>query len=300
VSKKNLLSWLKAIRPFTFAGSVIPVTLGAVAAMRETSFQAGYFILSILAIVSLQAGVNLQNDYDDYSNKVDTIDSQLSSGVIIQNLLKPEEVLLGSRISMLLGILIGLYLTMQKGVFILIIGIIGVLVAYFYTGKPLTLKYRGLGAPFVFILFGPFMVIGSYYVQAQRVSISSVLLSVPVGLLTTAILHANDIRDICLDQKAGIKTLSILVGERYSHKIYNAFLLISYAAIILMVIYRVIPYLSLVCFATIPSAFKCMKKLRANSNQSAVLATFDKETAELDAKFGGILILSMLVPNFIR
>ena len=299
MSKKYLLSWVKAIRPFTFTGSVIPVTLGAFFAMRETSLQAGYFILSLLAIIALQAGTNLLNDYDDYTSNVDTVDSQLSSGVIIHKLLKPKEVLLGGQISLALGILTGLYLSMQKGIFIFIIGVIGTLGAYFYTGKPLALKYRGLGAPLVFLLFGPFMVIGSYYVQAQRISLSSILISVPVGLLTTAILHANDIRDIYHDQKAGIKTLSILVGESNSRKIYDLLLLVSYASVILMVICRIIPYLCLVCLVTAPDALKCMSKLRANSSQSDGLATFDKDTAQLEAKFGSILILSILVSNII-
>lgn len=299
MSKKYILTWVRAIRPFTFTGSVIPVTLGAIVAMGVTPLQTGYFILSIVAIVALQAGANLLNDYDDYSNNVDTIDSQLSSGVIIHNMLKPKEVLLGGRISLALGILIGLFLSMQKGIFILIIGVIGILGAYFYTGKPLALKYKGLGTPLVFLLFGPFMVIGSYYVQTQSVSTASILVSVPVGLLTTAILHANDIRDISHDQNAGIKTLSILVGESNSHIIYDILLLVSYASIILMAVFGIIPYLSLICLITVPNALKCMNLLRTNSSQAAGLATFDKVTAELDAKFGSILILSILISNII-
>ena len=300
MTKKNILSWVRAIRPFTLIGSVLPVTLGAFFAMRVTSLQAGYFILSLLAIVLLQAGTNLLNDYDDYNSKVDTIDSHLSSGVIVHKLLKPEEVRLGGIISLALGILIGFFIVMHRGIFILIIGVIGALGAFFYTGKPLALKYKGLGAPLVFLLFGPFMAIGSYYVQAQRVTISSILVSVPIGLLTTAILHANDIRDICLDQRAGIKTVSIIVGESFSHKIYYGLLLGAYASVILMVIFGTISYFSLACLITIPSAIKCMSKLRKGINQSDGLAYFDKDTAQLDTMFGVLFVLSILVSNIIR
>jgi len=298
--RKSISSWIKAIRPFTFTGSVMPVTLGAVFAICVAQFRLGYFLLSILGIVSLQASANLLNDYEDYVNEVDTVDSQLSSGVIIDKRLTPEQVLMAGRIMMGFGFLIGIFLTVQRGLFILTIGLIGLACAYFYTGKPLTLKYRGLGAPVVFLLFGPFMTVGSYYVQTQRLDLSSVFISIPLGLMTTAILHANDIRDINLDKKAGIKTLSIIAGEAGAHKIYDALLLVSYISVLLMVFYRIIPYWSLLCFITAPGAFKCMKKLRTSGSTTTGLATFDKDTAELNAKFAIILILTVLIPNIVK
>lgn len=84
----------------------------------------------------------------------------------------------------------------QKGPFILLLGTIDALSGYSYTGKPLILKYRGSGAPLVFIIFGPLVVLGGYFVQIERISISVLFISIPVGLLATAILHANDIRDM--------------------------------------------------------------------------------------------------------
>lgn len=216
--KDKVKTWLRAIRPFSFTGSVIPVTLGAILSIKENNFQFECFILSVIAILLLHTAVNLLSAHDDYENKIDTKDSYGSSGVILENLLSSKQILRSGMLCLILGSLIGLFLSYEKGLFILILGVIGAFGGYSYTRKPLMLKYKRLGAPLVFLLFGPLMVIGSYYVQMQSVSGAALLISIPVGLLTTAILHASDIRDILHDKNAGIKTLSMLVGENNAKK----------------------------------------------------------------------------------
>ena len=195
---------------------------------------------------------------------------------------------------LILGCLIGLFLSYERGLFILLLGLVGALGGYFYTGKPLMLKYRGLGAPLVFLLFGPLMVIGSYYVQTQHISIEAFYISIPVGLLTTAILHANDIRDIPHDKKAGIKTLSTLVGMNNSKKLYYGMLLLSYVSIIVMSFYRVIPYWSLLCLITLPAAYTNIKTLYSSNYSDPGLVVLDKSTGKLQGQFGIILIFSIL------
>lgn len=293
--KGKIKSWLRAVRPFSFPVSVIPVTLGAILAIKQNKFQFEYFILSVIAIVFLHAAVNLLSDHDDYENKVDTKDSYGSSGVILDNLISSKDVKKGGIFCLILGCLIGLFLSYEKGLFVLIIGLIGALGGYFYTGKPLMLKYKGLGAPLVFLLFGPLMVIGSYYVQMQSVSAVAFYVSIPLGLLTTAVLHANDIRDIIHDEKAGIKTLSIMVGRNNSKKIYYGMILFSYVSIILLSFFRTIPYWSLLCLITLPAAYSNAKTLYISEDFNQGLITLDKSTAKLQAQFGIILSLSILL-----
>lgn len=242
----------------------------------------------------IKISVNILNDYDDFINKVDTKESCSSSGVIIENLLSPKEISKGGHLVLALGCIIGLFLAFKKGPFILILGTIGALSGYSYTGKPLMLKYRGLGAPLVFVIFGPLMVLGGYFVQSERVSTNALLISIPVGLLTTAILHANDIRDIYHDKKAGIKTLSIIIGRANSCFIYYGLLSLSYISVLAMTYYRVIPIWSLLCLITLPRALKNINKLRVSNGSASSLATLDQETAKLHTQFGAILIISML------
>ena len=291
--KGKIKTWLRAVRPFSFSGSVIPVTLGAILSIKQNRFQLQYFILSAIAIVFLQAAINLLSDHDDYENKVDTKDSYGSSGVILENLLSSRQVHNSGIFCLILGCLIGLFLSYEKGILILILGLIGALGGYSYTGKPLMLKYKGLGAPLVFLLFGPLMVIGSYYVQMQSISAVAFYVSIPVGLLTTAILHANDIRDILQDKRAGIKTLTILVGRNNSRRIYCVMLLLSYVSVIVMSFYRIIPFWSLLCLITLPTAYTNAKTLYNSNDSMFGLVTLDKSTGKLQAQFGIILIFSI-------
>ena len=287
--------FIRASRPFSLTASAIPVVLGGILALKEPNFNLGYFIISIIAIVFLQASVNLLNDHDDFINKVDTKESHSSSGVVVEGLLTLKEVYRSGILLLILGCLIGLFLAYNVGIMILILGIVGALCGYFYTGKPLMLKYRGLGAPLVFIIFGPLMTLGGYYLQMQEFTVQSFLISIPTALLTTAILHANDIRDINHDKKAGIKTLSISIGYKKAQKVYSSLIILSYISLIIMIIFKYIPYLSLICLITVPAAIKNNNKLKKAGDSSGNIAELDKESGKLQGQFGILLILSILL-----
>lgn len=274
---KKIKLFIRASRPFSLTASAIPVVLGEILALKEPNFNLEYFTLSIIAIVFLQASVNLLNDHDDFINKVDTKESHSSSGVVVEGLLTLKEVYRSGILLLILGCLIGLFLAYNVGIMILILGIVGALCGYFYTGKPLMLKYRGLGAPLVFMIFGPLMTLGGYYLQMEKFTLQSFLISIPTALLTTAILHANDIRDINHDKKAGIKTLSISIGYKNAQKVYSSLIILSYISLIIMVIFKYIPYLSLICLLTVPAAIKNINKLRTSGDSSSNIAELDKE-----------------------
>ena len=285
--------FIRASRPFSLTASVIPVTLGGILVLNEPGFSFTYLLLSIVAIIFLQASVNLLNDHDDFINHVDTKDSHGSSGVIVEGLLTLKEVYTSGILLLILGCLIGLFLSYERGIAILILGIIGAVCGYFYTGKPLMLKYRGLGAPLVFIIFGPLMTLGGYYLQMQEFTIQALLISIPTALLTTAILHANDIRDINHDKKAGIKTLSIFIGYKKAQLVYSSLIILSYVSLIMMIIYKYVPFVSLICLLTVPAAIKNINKLRTAENSSYNIAELDKESGKLQGQFGILLILSI-------
>ena len=287
--------WIRASRLFSITASGIPVILGGVLAVQAPEFNMGYFILCIIGIIFLHVAVNLLSDYDDFINKVDTKDSYGSSGIMIEGLLTPKEVRKGGIILFFLAGLIALFFSYKRGIVILILVIIGAISGYFYTGKPLKLKYRGLGAPVVFLTFGPLMVLGAYYLQMQEFSLKAFLVSIPLGLLTTAILHVNDIRDIKYDKRAGIKTLSMFVGIKNANLIYFSLIILSYISVIIMVFFKVIPYWSLICLITLPIGIKNIDRLRKSKGSSDAIAYLEQETAKLQAKFGILFILSILV-----
>lgn len=292
---EKLKLYIRASRPFSLTASVIPVTLGGILGLKYSNFNLGYFILSIIAIVFMQASVNLLSDHDDFINLVDTKDSYGSSGVIVEGLLTLKEVYRSGIILLASGCLIGLFLSYKRGAAILILGIIGAILGYFYTGKPLKLKYRGLGAFMVFAIFGPLMTLGGYYLQMQKFTMQSFVISIPTALLTTAILHANDIRDMNHDKKAGIKTLSLYIGSKNAQIAYSSLIIFAYVSLIIMIIYKYVPYLSLICLLTLPAAIKNINKLKRADGSSSKIADLDKESGKLQGQFGILLILSILV-----
>lgn len=293
--KEKLKIWLRAARPFTLTASAIPVILGGVLGIKEGGvFHVLYFTLAVIAMIFLQISANLINDCDDYLNNVDTQNSDVSCDVVIKNLLEPSHVFKAGVVVLFAGTLIGSFLSYKRGVLILILAVIGAMGSYFYTRRPFQLKYKALGIPLVFLLFGPLPVIGAYYIQVQEFSIMALYVSIPVGLLTTAILHANDIRDIYNDNKAGIKTLSIVLGIDAAKKLYYYFLFVAYFSTLLMSFYRVIPLWSLIVLITVPAAWKNIIKLYETDALAANIKALDRDTAKLQAQFGCLLIIALV------
>ncbi|MFW2488060.1 1,4-dihydroxy-2-naphthoate octaprenyltransferase [Clostridium chromiireducens] len=297
MTTERLKLFIRASRPFSLTASAIPVALGGIFVLKELKFSITYFILSIVSIILLQASVNFLNDHDDFINSVDTKDSHSSSGVVVEGLLTLKDVYRNGMLLLIIGCLIGLFLAYKRGAAILILGIIGVVCGYFYTGKPLNLKYRGLGAPIIFIIFGPLMTLGAYYLQMQEFTLQALLISIPTALLTTAILHANDIRDMEHDERAGIKTLSIFIGNKNAQIVYSSLIILAYVSLIIMVIYKYFPYLSLICLLTLPAAIRNINKLKNSKGLSYNIAELDKESGKLQGQFGILLILSILLSS---
>ena len=291
--------WIRAIRPFSFTGSVAPVLLGALWAFHDGVFSGVFLALSVLAILLLHAGVNVSSDYDDYVNKIDVPGSYGSSGVLLEGSLPPRQVRRGGLVLLLLGAALGLVLAYLRGPLIYGIGAAGVIAGYFYTGKPLKLKYRGLGAPAVLIAFGPLMTVGSYYVQAQKFSWLAVALSIPLGLLTTAILHANDMRDMSFDKAAGIKTLSLSVGRKGATLLYNVMIYGAYFMLLVLLVFQILPIWSLVCLATLPLAFQLSRQVNTSS-PNETLRNLDQKTAGLQLQFSLLLMVSLSFPLLIH
>ena len=152
------------------------------------------------------------NDYYDYVNGVDTPETLGPSQVIQRGLLTADEMYWG-------GIVVcdWQYMWADSGRLcgwpVLALGLVSVLAGYFYTARPLSLAYIALGEATVFIFMGPVIVVGSYFVQREMFTLASFLISLPVGCLVAAILHANNIRDLQSDKERGKHTLATRIGR---------------------------------------------------------------------------------------
>jgi 1,4-dihydroxy-2-naphthoate polyprenyltransferase len=197
------------------------------------------FTLCITTAVLLQILSNFANDYGDFTNGVDTIersDRLLTSGKISLQQMK-FAVYLAAGFSLISGLTL-LFISIQiidASFFVLLsLGILGILAAYFYTSGKKPYGYIGLGDLSVFIFFGVFSVIGSYYLQTKSINSPIWFIAIAMGLLSVGVLNINNIRDIQSDQEKGKKTIPVQIGKTWAIR-YHFLLLIQ--SVIMLIFY---------------------------------------------------------------
>ena len=229
----GLRTWAMAARPRTLPAAIAPVLVGSAAAWAwfpdaSSQFSWGRFVAAMIGAIFIQIGTNLANDYSDAKRGADTVDRLGPVRVTAAGLVAPRRVLYATWLAFGIAALAGLYLVTQVGPEILAIGILSIAAGVLYTGGPKPYGYEGLGEVFVFVFFGLVAVNGSYYVQLEDLHALPVLLSIPIGLLSAAILVVNNVRDIDTDRRAGKRTLAVRIGRERSRDLYVAMIAASY------------------------------------------------------------------------
>lgn len=297
MKRNEVAIWFQAVRVFSFTASVTPVLLGgAVAFGSPGNLRWSNFPLFLVSAVLFHAATNLINDYYDFAKGVDQKDTFGSSGVLVGKLLSPQEVRRGAFFLFGLGFLLGLPLVFSRGIPILILGLIGILGGYFYTARPVGYKYLALGDLLVFILMGVLLVVGAFFAVTGKVTLNAVLTSLPIAALVTAILHANNLRDIRQDTKAGIKTLASCLGHKRSKMEYLSLIIFAYGTVFLMILTGRLPPLALLVFLSLPMAWKNIQKiLISQPDNPQGIAMLDVATAKLHLLFGLLMVLAILL-----
>jgi 1,4-dihydroxy-2-naphthoate polyprenyltransferase len=285
---------LMTIKPESLLISFVAVSAGTVIASLYGSVHWARYSLTLLGMVFMQAGANVLNDYFDYKNEVDTSHVPGSFGTggraIGRNLLSSGQVLMLGLLFYLFTLPIGIYLTVKVGLPVLILGLIGFFVGFFYTGSPIGFKYYALGEPAVFLVWGPLMVSGAYYVQRGSFSAQSIFVSLPVGILVALILFANNIRDLASDTRARVRTVATILGKEGAIKLYRALVYASYGITLLLIAASQLSLWALVTLISLPLALKLIKQM-----QVAVPPDADARTAQLNTAYGLLLIISLVL-----
>ena len=168
---------------------------------------------TLLGALLIQVGTNLSNDYSDARRGADTEDRLGPVRVTAGGLVPPKQVLVATYVAFGLAVLVGVYLIADAGWQLLLVGIASILAGVLYTGGPRPYGYEGLGEVFVFLFFGVVAVTGTFFAQVEELNWESFVLAVPVGLLATAILMVNNVRDLETDRRAGKRTLAVRLGR---------------------------------------------------------------------------------------
>jgi len=288
-------NWFMATRPFSFTASVVPVLIGTLLAASDGDFDAGMLTLVVVASVLVQAGSNLVNDYYDFVKGADKPAALGRGGFIQRGVIPPKGILAFGLILFSIASMLGLLIVYLVGWPILLFALPSLAAAYFYTGGPKPLGYVALGEATVFLFMGPVIVVGAYYVQTSALSWPAFLISLPVGLLVTAILQANNIRDIADDTEAGKRTLATYIGRRWANREYIALLFGAYAVILLIAAGGVVPAGVLVVFLTLPRAVELARIVMQRDEARALNAAL-RQTAGLHLQFG-LLISAVLLAS---
>ena len=252
----NWRAWSLAVRPRTLPASMSGVVVGGALAWRSGFFHMGDFLACLFAALMLQIGSNLANDVFDFERGLDTAERLGPTRVTQAGLLSPKEVKIGMGVVFGLAVLAGVYLTWQGGWPILVIGVCSILAAIFYTAGPIPLGDYGLGDLFVFLFFGLASVIGTYYVQAGAVSAAAWWMSIPPGLIVTAILVVNNLRDLENDRKGHKRTMAVFLGARGTKIEYLLCMGIAYLIVPVAAWRGIIPWTSLCSWLSFPLAIK--------------------------------------------
>lgn len=295
-----LKTWFLALRPWSYTASAIPVALGTALAAEQGSFSAGLFLLTLIGGIAVHAGTNLINTYGDYISGVDTVESSPTAPQLVDGTLSPAAMKKAALLCFTLAAIIGLELAALRGWPILVVGLIGLIGGYGYTAGP-AYKYTGLGSIMVFFLMGPLMTWPAYFIQTGHYSWLPVWVSLPVGFLVAAILHANDLRDIPSDRKAGILTLALILGLRRSMTLYFSLYVASFICLALLVLASLVPWTAALPLVLVPATLK-MFSLARNAAQGSrpAMLSLEGKAAQLHFQFGLLLVAGLALQPLIK
>jgi len=223
-------AWIHGARPRTLPAAVAPVVAGTGAAALADGVVVWKAFTALGVSLALQIGVNYANDYSDGVRGTDD-DRVGPLRLVGSGSATPRAVKRAAQLSLLIGAALGVVLAATTSWWLLLVGVAALVAAWTYTGGANPYGYRGLGELSVFIFFGLVAVVGTTFVQLERLTWPSVVAGVIVGALACAILVANNLRDIATDVVAGKRTVAVRLGDRRTRWLYLGLGLVAWAGL---------------------------------------------------------------------
>lgn len=293
------LMW-QLTRPHTLTATFAPVILGTMLALNDGPINWLLFTAMLVCGLFLQIATNLFNEYYDFKRGLDTTDSVGIGGALVRHGTKPSSVLAFALILYGLSILIGIYICMNSSWWLVVIGIIGMLIGYLYTGGPMPIAYTPFGELFAGLSMGIGFILIAYFIQTGDVSMTSFLVSVPLGILVGGINMSNNIRDIKEDTIGGRKTLAILLGREKAIQLLAISFIVSYAWIVGLVIFGVVSPWLLFVFISMPKPIAAIKNFKEGEGIPMKQGLAMKSTALTNTFFGFLLSIGLIIEYLIK
>jgi len=297
--------WWDGIRPYYLWFAALPLALGSVLAWLASisaqkpfgDFHFQRFVVALVAVCLLQIGANLLNDYYDYIGGVDTSNSLGPGGLIQQGLIKPARVLAIGLFLLIIGAFFGALAALNGGITAFIFGALGLLGAYFYSAPPRALSRLTLGEVVSFWLFGPLLTLGAYVIQRGKIDSLPLVCGISLGLLISATLYVNDIRDTESDAQAHKYTLASLLSLRVNRFVATLLLLGAYIPMLVLGIPSHGPHLILITLWTLPGMVAILVALYRTTTPASLHVTMH-QVLRLAILFTILLIIALTISTY--
>jgi 1,4-dihydroxy-2-naphthoate octaprenyltransferase len=280
--------WIIGARPRTLPAAIAPVAVATALAGKDAA--AIPALLALFVALSLQVGVNYANDYSDGIRGTDN-DRVGPIRLTASGIASAQSVKNAAFISFALAAIAGLGLALMTSWWLIAVGAAAILAAWGYTGGKNPYGYMGLGELFVFIFFGVVATVGTFFVQVETITLDSILISIPMGTFSCALLSINNIRDRALDEPAGKKTLAVRLGDRRARHLFVGLIALGYLATLALLN----PW-TIFTLATAPMAFSLVRGV-LGSAQGAELIPYLAKTGKLQLQFSILLSLALLLSH---
>ncbi len=299
--------WYQAFRLVTIPLSALPVLAGGAAAFALGQSNWLLLALALIGAVSAHAGANALADYFDFKNGVD-LAKALSShlGALAEERVEPELILIAAFVCFLVTAIVGVVLVQMVGWGLLWFGLAGLLGAFFYTGRPISYKYRSLGELMLGLLCGPVIVMGTFYVVTLSWDWGVFLLSVSLGMIISSISLVNNLRDMPDDRAAGIRTLPMSIGVRGTKRLYYSLTWGPYAVAAASLAFHPAFWPIVAVLLSLPRAVKAVRSLSSTGDdiddirRTALQNPYPLNSIRLHARFGELLVVGLLIAGIIR
>ncbi len=284
--------WLVAARPATLLAAVAPVLVGSGLAAADGVFRWNAFSATLAAAVLINIAANFANDASDAKRGADTESRIGPPRAVATGLLTARQVWIGTAVVLAVATGLGAYLAWISSWVILAIGAASILAMLGYTGGPWPYGYRALGEVFVFVFFGLVAVVGSRYVHDTTTPLEAWLLAVPVGFLVTAILVANNVRDIDTDRSSGKRTLAVVLGRRVARIVFAALIVGAFSLITVYAVIGETATGTLIALAALPLAYSPIRTIATSTDGPELIGAL-KASARLHLAVGILLAVGV-------